>query len=66
MVLASFIVSKNGSIEHVKIINSGRTDLDKEVTRVIGKMPLWKPGVQNGHEVSVYFNLPVTFMGVDE
>jgi protein TonB len=29
--------------------------------RVINKMPLWKPGMQNGNAVSVYFNLPVTF-----
>ncbi|HYK45419.1 MAG TPA: energy transducer TonB [Parafilimonas sp.] len=65
VVRASFIVARNGSIEQMKIINSGRADLDKEVLRVIGKMPSWKPGVQNGHEVSVYFNLPVTFVGAD-
>ena len=65
VVLASFIVARNGGIEQMKIINSGRADLDKEVLRVIGKMPSWKPGVQNGHEVSVYFNLPVTFIGAD-
>jgi len=65
VVLASFIVARNGNIEQMKIVNSGRADLDKEVLRVIGKMPSWKPGVQNGHEVSVYFNLPVTFVGAD-
>ena len=65
LVLASFVVSKDGGIEQVKIINSGRGDLDKEVLRVIAKMPAWKPGRQNGHEVSVYFNLPVTFLGAD-
>ena len=65
VVLASFIVARNGGIEQMKIINSGRADLDKEVLRVIGKMPSWKLGVQNGHEVSVYFNLPVTFIGAD-
>ena len=60
-VIASFVVSKTGSIESIKIISSGRTDLDKEVIRVINKMPLWKPGFQNGRKVDVYFNLPVTF-----
>lgn len=60
-VMASFVVAKNGEIQNVKIINSGRADLDKEVLRVINKMPLWKPGMQNGKAVSVYFNLPVTF-----
>ena len=65
-VIASFVVSKTGGIENIKIISSGRPDLDKEVTRIINKMPLWKPGLQNGKPVSVYFNLPVTFKSADE
>ena len=65
VVLVSFVVSENGEIENEKVIRSGRDDLDKEVLRVIGKMPVWKPGRQNGHEVPVYFNLPVTFLGAD-
>jgi len=43
-----------------------RNDLDKEVERVINKMPLWKPGKQNGSAVAVYFNLPVTFVNTEE
>lgn len=35
--------------------------MDKECIRVIESMPKWKPGKQNGKEVSVYFNLPVLF-----
>ena len=66
IVTASFVVNKNGRIEGVKIINSGRPDLDREVQRVINKMPLWRPGIQNGNTVAVYFNLPVTFMSEDE
>jgi protein TonB len=65
IVAASFVVNKNGQIEQVKIINAGRNDLNKEVQRVINKMPLWKPGMQNGNAVAVYFNLPVTFMSTE-
>ncbi len=65
-VVASFIVTRSGAIENIKIISSGRADLDKEVIRVISKMPLWKPGIQNGKQVTVYFNLPVTFQSADE
>jgi len=65
-VVASLVVSKTGAVENVKIISSGRADLDKEVLRVINKMPLWKPGKQNGQPVSVYFNLPVTFQTANE
>jgi protein TonB len=66
IVMASFVVDKNGRIEQVKIVNSGRDDLNKEVERVIYKMPGWKPGMQNGNAVAVYFNLPVTFMSEEE
>ncbi|HEX5151511.1 MAG TPA: energy transducer TonB [Parafilimonas sp.] len=66
VVKAFFVVNKDGKIEQVKIISGGRNDLDKEVERVIGKMPLWKPGRQNGSTVAVYFNLPVTFVNTEE
>ncbi len=65
-VLASLVITKSGEVDKAKIIGSGRKDLDKEVLRVINKMPLWKPGMQNGKSVSVYFNLPVTFQSADE
>jgi periplasmic protein TonB len=29
-------------------------------------MPKWKPGRQNGRNVAVYFNLPVTFLSQDD
>ncbi len=56
-----FVVGKDGSISATTIIKSGGTDFDKEVERVVKMMPNWVPGEQNGHPVSVYFNLPVTF-----
>ena len=65
VVRAFFVVNKNGQIEQVKINGTGRPDLDKEVRRVINKMPLWKPGMQNGKAVAVYFNLPVTFISTE-
>lgn len=66
IVMATFVVNKTGQIEQVKIMNAGRPDLNKEVQRVINKMPYWKPGIQNGNAVAVYFNLPVTFMSAEE
>lgn len=61
VVVAKFVVDKSGAIEHIEIIKNGREDLDNEVKRVIKKMPNWKPGVQAGKAVDVYFKLPVTF-----
>ena len=65
VVRALFVVNKYGQIEQVEITGRGRADLDKEVMRVVNKMPLWKPGLQNGKAVAVYFNLPVTFLSTE-
>jgi protein TonB len=66
IVKACFVVGEDEKIEQVKIISGGRNDLENEVERVISKMPLWKPGKQNGNAVAVYFNLPVTFVNTEE
>ncbi len=62
IVVARFIVDKIGNISDIVILQNGREDLDAEVTRVISKMPKWKPGFQNGIAVSVYFKMPITFI----
>ena len=62
VVRAHFVVNAEGEIVNVKISQNGRNDLDKEVLRVVNKMPKWKPGIQNGNKVSVYYSLPVTFI----
>lgn len=62
VVRAQFVVNAEGEIVNVKISQNGRNDLDKEVLRVVNKMPKWKPGIQNGNKVSVYYSLPVTFI----
>lgn len=61
-VLARFVVDVEGHIINIEIENSGRQDLDQSVLKAIGKMPRWKPGMQNGRPVPVYFRLPVTFV----
>lgn len=61
-VLARFVVDADGHIINIEIENSGRKDLDQAVISAIGKMPRWKPGMQNGRSVPVYFRLPVTFV----
>lgn len=62
IVRVQFVVDADGSIKQVNVLQSGGK-LDGEVIRVVGKMPKWKPGVQNGRFVAVYFTLPVTFLG---
>lgn len=57
-----FVVEKDGSITNTEIIKStGNIYLDKEALRVASNMPKWKPGMQDGKPVRVFFMLPVTF-----
>jgi protein TonB len=62
VVMVTFVVETDGSIVNAEITKSGGR-YDEEVLRVVKKMPRWKPGIQNGSFVPVYFTLPVTFTG---
>jgi protein TonB len=60
-VRVQFIVDKNGGITGLEVLKSGGEVFNKEVLRVLNKMPAWKRGRQNGMQVPVYYQLPVTF-----
>jgi periplasmic protein TonB len=62
-VLARFKVNEAGRISDISIITSGGKLFDREVIRVLNRMPLWVPAVQNGHKVAIYLMQPVTFIG---
>lgn len=57
----SFLVSKTGAISEVKVLRGIMADCDKEAIRVVEKMPVWKPGKQNGHPVHVRLVMPLKF-----
>jgi protein TonB len=57
-----FVVEKDGSITNTEITKStGNIYLDNEALRVASNMPKWKPGMQQGKPVRVFFMLPVSF-----
>ena len=60
-VLVRFMIDIDGNVSGIEIIKSGGAAFDKEVLRVINKMPKWEPGIQNGHPVAVWFTIPVIF-----
>ena len=61
-VLVRFIVHSDGSIQNVEVAeSSGDIYLDKEAVRVVGMMPKWIPGREEGKPVRVKFVLPVNF-----
>ena len=59
--IASFVVEKDGSITEAVIRKSIDPLLDAEALRVIGSMPKWEPGMQNGEAVRVKYTVPITF-----
>lgn len=61
-----FIVGVDGSIADITILESPGKIYDKEVTRVLRKMPHWEPAIQNDIKVETSYVLPVTFVSEEE
>lgn len=66
LAIVEFIVEKDGSISNVKILRSIGGGTDEETLRVIGLMPKWTPGKDNGQTVRVEYKLPVRFKLTDD
>lgn len=60
-VIVQFVVEKDGSVSGVHVVRGVDPSLDKEAARVVGQMPKWIPGKQNGSAVRVKYTVPVTF-----
>jgi protein TonB len=61
IVIASFIVEKDGKVSKPAIVKGLGNGCDEEVLRLIGMMPAWKPGIKDGKEVRVKLSVPVEF-----
>ena len=60
--IVRFIVSQDGRVTDAEIVrSSGNELLDNESLRVVASMEGWKPGMKDGHPVSVYYTLPITY-----
>jgi TonB family protein len=60
-VYIEFVIEKDGSIDHVKVVKGAHPDLDAEAMRVVKMLPKWKPGKQNGKPVRCFYNIPIRF-----
>lgn len=60
-ILAEFVIDKVGKVNEVKI-RAPHPRLKKETEKVVGKIPKFTPGKQNGKPVKVKYVLPITFM----
>ena len=64
-VLCSFIVSSDGAISNIEIVQGLHSELDTEAVRVLSLMSKWVPGERNGEKVNVKCLLPIDFT-IDE
>ncbi len=60
-VFVNFVVEKDGSITHVKVLRGIGGGCDEEAVRATKSMPKWIPGKQKGVPVRVSFNIPIKF-----
>ena len=61
-VKVKFVVGYDGKLQSFVNVEDGGEEFNKEVVRVLKKMPNWVPGKSNGQNVSVYFTIPVKFV----
>lgn len=60
-----FVVDNNGKLKSFATVLDGGDAYNKEVLRVLKKMPDWIPGKAKGENVSVYHIIPVKFVPAD-
>ncbi|GAB4132609.1 MAG: hypothetical protein Fur0041_04110 [Bacteroidia bacterium] len=61
VVFVEFIVDTRGDVRNLKIIKGAHPLMNKEVMRVMSKMPRWNPGKDNGELVEYIYRKPVRF-----
>jgi TonB family protein len=61
VVLLNFIVEKDGTLNHIRVVNYADTELAAEAVRVLKSSPNWNPGAMRGRIVNVSYNVPVSF-----
>lgn len=60
-VFVTFVIEKDGSVTHARVVRSAHPLLDAEALRVIAGMPKWKPAMSEGKAVRFEKTLPITF-----
>jgi TonB family protein len=61
VVEVQFLVTADGTVNDIKIIKSAGPSFDKEVLRVLKRMPKWKAAIENGRPVDAVVTQSVTF-----
>lgn len=60
-VIVRFVISTEGRAEAISVLKGVHPLLDAEALRVVSKLSGWKPGMQGGKAVNVWYMVPVNF-----
>lgn len=61
-VYVRFVVTKTGEITNIEVLRSVDPILSKEAIRVVKNLPKFKPGMQRGKPVNVWFTGSINFV----
>jgi TonB family protein len=61
IVWMSFMVTKDGNVEQVKVTRGISPECDNEAIRVTQLITGWKPGLQQGKPINIMVSMPVKF-----
>ena len=64
-VVVEFSIEQDGHVDSISIKKSVWPSMDAEAMRVVGLLPPFKPGTQQGKAVRVKFTLPISMMNSD-
>jgi len=60
-VIARFFVSTEGNVDGISILKGVHPSLDTEAARVVSLLKGFRPGMQGGKAVNVWYMVPITF-----
>lgn len=60
-VYINFVVDETGKAVDIKVARPGDASLDAEALRVINSLPRFKPAIQGGKKVKVYYTAVINF-----
>jgi protein TonB len=60
-VLVRFAIMQDGTTDHIEILSKTPEIFNVEVIKLIKSMPKWKPGMQEGKPVPIYYSIPISF-----
>ena len=64
-VVVQVTVGYDGKFKSFDVTQDGGEEFNKEVIRVLKKMPAWIPGKSNGRDVATYMQIPIKFVPAD-